>query len=259
MVSQRTHGRQKAISGLHGGIMRTRLLLVCGLIAALLPAGACGGSRKGRAVKLPPPVNPRLGWSETGVASWYGYPYHGRTTSNGEVYDMNKMTAAHNRLPFDTWVRVRNLSNGLETQVRINDRGPFVGKRIIDLSRSAATAIQLVGPGTARVRLTVIRPPNRATRRASGQRGQPRQPPSRSGRGQFDIQIGVFAVRENAEALVSKVRNWGHRANIRVASPPAGTRYFVIVVGGRRDQATSRMRRLKQRGVEGFLRPRAGN
>ena len=82
---------------------------------------------------------------------------------------MNKMTAAHKRLPFETWLKVENLANGRSTQVRVNDRGPFVGKRIIDLSRAAAADIQMIGTGTARVRLTVIRPPGRQARAASGQ------------------------------------------------------------------------------------------
>jgi rare lipoprotein A len=76
----------------------------------------------------------RLGKTEAGIASWYGAPYHGRTTASGEIYDMEKMTAAHRTLPFDTWLLVTNLSNGKRVQVRVNDRGPFVDHRVIDLS-----------------------------------------------------------------------------------------------------------------------------
>src|SRR6185436_7843181 len=93
----------------------------------------------------------------TGYASWYGHPYHGRRTTNGETYDMNTMTAAHRTLPFDTVVKVSNLSNGKAVTVRINDRGPFVKDRIIDLSYLAAKQIDLVGPGTARVSLEILR------------------------------------------------------------------------------------------------------
>jgi hypothetical protein len=75
------------------------------------------------------------GSSETGIASWYGVPYHGRQAANGEIYDMEKMTAAHRTLPFGTWVQVRNLANDKTVSVRITDRGPFVGGRILDLSR----------------------------------------------------------------------------------------------------------------------------
>lgn len=97
------------------------------------------------------------GWSETGVASWYGLPYHGRRTASGEIYDMRDLTAAHPRLPFGTRVRVHNLDNDKRVDVRINDRGPFAKQRIIDLSRRAAESIEMVGPGTAKVRITVIR------------------------------------------------------------------------------------------------------
>ena len=94
---------------------------------------------------------------ETGVASWYGPNFHGKLTANGEVYDMDGMTAAHRTLPFGTEVVVENLDNGLSTKVRINDRGPFAKDRIIDLSRAAATEIEMLGPGTARVRIYLVK------------------------------------------------------------------------------------------------------
>ena len=100
-----------------------------------------------------------MGAADVGVASWYGHPYHGRRTSNGEIYDMDQMTAAHLSLPFGTLVRVTNLDNGRGTEVRINDRGPFVNGRIIDLSRAAARQISMIGPGTAKVRVEVIATP----------------------------------------------------------------------------------------------------
>jgi rare lipoprotein A len=93
---------------------------------------------------------------ETGVASWYGPNFHGKLTANGEVYDMDGMTAAHRTLPFNSEVVVENLDNGKTTRVRINDRGPFAKNRIIDLSRAAATEIDMIGPGTARVRLYLV-------------------------------------------------------------------------------------------------------
>ena len=227
-----------------------RGLLVVLVVSAWL-FGGCGGSRRGKRVKLPPPVTPRLGWTEVGIASWYGHPYHGRTTSNGETYDMNRMTAAHKRLPFDTWVRVRNLANGKTTQVRINDRGPFVRKRIIDLSRAAATDIQMIGSGTARVRLTVIRPPQR------NRRTTPR-PTARREEGRFDVQTGVFASRRNAQAMASKVGRLGHRASIEEFSQGGAKRYRVLVAGGDRQQANARRQTLKRQGVEGFVRRRGG-
>src|SRR4051812_24559569 len=102
---------------------------------------------------------PRIGSTETGIASWYGHPYHGRRAANGEVYDMEKLTAAHRTYPFDTWVRVKNLSNDRTVDVRIQDRGPFIKGRIIDLSHAAAREIELIGPGVTKVKLTVIAPP----------------------------------------------------------------------------------------------------
>lgn len=93
---------------------------------------------------------------QEGVASYYGEDFHGRKTANGEIYDMYAMTAAHRALPFNTRVLVTNLDNGKKVTVRINDRGPFVEGRIIDLSYGAARKIGMVGPGTARVRLEVI-------------------------------------------------------------------------------------------------------
>jgi rare lipoprotein A len=102
------------------------------------------------------PAAPQGGYTENGVASWYGYPYHGRFAASGEVYDMDELTAAHPTLPFNTLVRVVNLSNAKSIQVRITDRGPFVDGRIIDLSRAAARSIGLIEPGTTQVRLEVV-------------------------------------------------------------------------------------------------------
>ena len=96
-------------------------------------------------------------FSQTGVASWYGPGYEGKRTASGEVFHMSELTAAHRNLPFDTRVRVTNLSNKKQVDVRINDRGPFVQGRIIDLSREAAQRIDLIGPGTAKVKIQAIK------------------------------------------------------------------------------------------------------
>ncbi|MBI4548160.1 MAG: septal ring lytic transglycosylase RlpA family protein [Ignavibacteriae bacterium] len=93
---------------------------------------------------------------EEGVASYYADEFHGRKTSNGEIYDMNQLTAAHPTLPFNSKVRVINMENGEEVIVRINDRGPFKDDRVIDLSLAAAKAIEMIGQGTARVRLQIL-------------------------------------------------------------------------------------------------------
>ena len=222
-------------------------LLACVIVAA------CGG-RRTTGVKLPPPINPRVGWTQVGIASWYGPPFHGRPGSNGEIYDMNKFTAAHKRLPFDTWLRVRNLSNGKTTQVRITDRGPFVGKRIIDLSKAAAADIGMLGSGVAKVRLTLIPPPRGSAR--AGAAGSSVKPASRRQAGRFDIQIGFFKQRGNANALAAKARKRGHRATVRRTAVGGSARFQVLVAGGNPRQANARLRRLQQQGFEGFLHPR---
>ncbi len=96
------------------------------------------------------------GFTETGIASWYGSDFHHKRTANGERFDMNGLTAAHRTLPFDSYVRVTNAANGRSVVVRINDRGPFVGDRIIDLSAKAARQLGMKDGGLARVRIEVV-------------------------------------------------------------------------------------------------------
>ena len=98
------------------------------------------------------------GFREKGLASWYGIDFHGRDTSSGEVYDMYEMTAAHKTLPLPTYVRVSNLDNGRSSIVKVNDRGPFIEGRIIDLSYAAAYRLGITGPGTANVEITALEP-----------------------------------------------------------------------------------------------------
>src|SRR5438552_1368095 len=121
--------------------------------AALLSLAACGRKTVVR-TPAPPQRAARIGSTEDGIASWYGIPYNGRMAASGEIFDMTQMTAAHRTLPFNTWVDVMARDNGRSVQVRINDRGPFVGGRIIDLSQAAAREMGMLGPGIARVRLT---------------------------------------------------------------------------------------------------------
>ena len=116
------------------------------LLAALLAlAGAVACSKKRPAPRTM--ANTPVGWTESGVASWYGHPYHGRKAANGETYDMDRMTAAHRTLPFGALVEVENGDNGRKVEVRITDRGPFVDGRVIDLSRAAAQAIDILPIG----------------------------------------------------------------------------------------------------------------
>ncbi|MCC6540008.1 MAG: septal ring lytic transglycosylase RlpA family protein [Bryobacterales bacterium] len=142
------------IAGLCIASPRVLLLLLCAVL--LFSLASCSHRRAPRA------ITPKIGTREKGIASWYGHPYHGRATASGEIYNMEHATAAHRRYAFGTWVRVDNLDNGKRAEVRINDRGPFVKGRIIDLSRASARQIDMLRPGTARVRLTVIAPPARS-------------------------------------------------------------------------------------------------
>ncbi len=103
--------------------------------------------------KTSQPTSSNLQLIETGIASWYGPNFHGKATANGEVYNMNGLTAAHRTLPFDTKVKVVNIDNSRSITVRINDRGPYAKNRIIDLSKGAAKQLDMIGPGTARVKL----------------------------------------------------------------------------------------------------------
>ena len=160
-------------------LFRSRIGAV--VFALALAAAFIGCARKKHAASPVPrtPLGP-----ETGIASWYGYPYHGRAAADGEIYDMEKFTAAHRTLPFGTWVRVTNLSNNKTVEVRITDRGPFVDGRIIDLSHAAARAIDLIGPGTAQVRLDIITLPSAPAAQQL-----------------YAIQIGAFRDRDRAERL----------------------------------------------------------
>jgi rare lipoprotein A len=185
---------------------RTRLV---GLVAMGVAALAVSGCAHKKHARLPAPP-PAVGYAETGVASWYGHPYHGRAAANGEIYDMEKMTAAHRTLAFNTWVRVTNLTNRKSVEVRIIDRGPFVGGRIIDLSHAAAVAIDLIGPGIARVRLEVIRPP--AIPEAA----------------LFAVQVGAFRSRSSAETLRAQMATRYGAARL-VLRPGAPDMWRVLV------------------------------
>ena len=151
------------------------------------------------------------GYKERGVASWYGKKFHGNLTSNREPYDMYAMTAAHKSLPLPSYVRVRNLSNNKSVVVRVNDRGPFVNNRIIDLSYSAALKLDMVKTGTSLVEVAAISfdapPGDRPTRKVTPEEPPPLstsqpEPPS-AGTGKTEnaifVQVGAFGTRENAE------------------------------------------------------------
>lgn len=148
------------------------------------------------------PVPHARDFRQTGKASWYGKKFHGRKTANGETYDMYAITAAHKTLPFNTYVRVHNLKNGKTTKVRINDRGPFVRGRIIDLSYTAAKDLGVVGPGTAPVELVAL---GTAAAKTPQSGSEPKYIPQDYYTGNFTFQVGAFQDRQNAERLKEKL------------------------------------------------------
>lgn len=180
------------------------------------------------------PSQVNIGDVESGIASWYGPGFHGKKTSNGETFDTNAMTAAHKTLPMNTMVRVDNLENGRSVVVRINDRGPFVAGRIIDLSNRAAHEIDMTKKGTARVRLTVLgfnqnqvvannNIKNTNSNFVSG--------------GDFMIQIGAFKTKANAYALAEKYKNYkGYGSKVLESSDG----FFRVFLKGFRSEEEAR-------------------
>ncbi len=218
------------------------------LLAALVLAAAGTGCGRKKAVRVRAPRPPAstggptvvVGNLEYGFASWYGHPYHGRATSSGEIYNMYAFTAAHRTLPFFTEVEVTNMENGDKVQVRINDRGPFADGRIIDLSLSAAKAIRLVGPGTALVRVKVLRAPSYVAAASRPARGgawtSPEVTPAPMAAtgapaisSRFTVQVGAFADRRNAERLRAELARRYPHFPVNTAPTPDGSFYRVWV------------------------------
>lgn len=176
----------------------------------------------------------------SGTASWYGPDFHGKLTANGEVYNMNELTAAHRTLPFNTIVRVDNLDNNKSVVVRINDRGPYVGNRVIDLSRKAAEEIDMISSGTAPVRILLVEEGDR-----------PLNSQNVSSRETFTVQIASFERESEAKAKASTID--GARVE-RVTI--AGRRYFRVYYGSYRntEDAHQARRDLAGRGINGFVK-----
>ncbi len=151
------------------------------------------------------PLPTSAGFSQVGVASWYGKDFHGKKTSNGETYNMNAMTAAHKTLPLGVYVRVYNRENGRETIVRVNDRGPFVKGRIIDLSYAAAKKLGVDVAGTAPVKIVAL------GYRQEGEGGKAEyKEPATYDSGNYTVQVGSFKEYANAQRLSEKLRaNFG--------------------------------------------------
>ena len=217
---------------------RSAFALLLATLVLLTLLSACGARRA--TVRVPVA---RIGATEEGIASWYGEPYHGRRAANGELFDMEQFTAAHPSLPFETWVRVRLLATKKETQVRITDRGPFVKGRIIDLSRAAAGDIDLLRPGTANVRVTVIAPPR------SYLRGR-----------QFTVQVSSVPGKARAESLQRQLAPSHKDVSIRHrdANPKGGHAEAWRVLVGREDSPAAAQRvleRLRDKFPNAFIVP----
>lgn len=184
------------------------------------------------------------GFRERGVASWYGNKFHGRPTSSGEPYDMYKMTAAHKTLRLPAYVRVTNLDNGKSVIVRVNDRGPFVDDRIIDLSYAAAHKIDMAGRGTVPVEIEVVGPGQQADTGGSPGNWQATRLPKAGWDEDVLVQVGAFRDRDNAEAIGARLR----RAGLSPISQSAGglTRVRVgpFASAAEFDSALERLRKL---------------
>lgn len=195
------------------------------LLTVIMAAGACTTTK-------PSPGGP----VQTGMASWYGPDFHGKKTSSQEIYNMYDLTAAHKTLPFGTRVMVTNLNNNRSVEVRINDRGPFVKGRVIDLSYAAARVIDMVGSGTAPVRIEVIN--------SAGT-----QMPSV----QYAVQVGAFSSKKNAEDLLSRLRRTYR--NVYIERYPIQQRVYwrVRVRANNRQEAVSIASRLERAGYAVYV------
>lgn len=208
-------------------------------------------SGPGTAVEVPPtqipyvinnkryyPIPSADGYKERGIASWYGGEFHGRRTSNGEIYNMYSMTAAHKTLPMDTILMVQNLHNKKKIVVRVNDRGPFIRGRIIDLSYKAAKQLGVVDNGTAKVEVTAL---------AEGSVKKKGTPPvliyDDLGVGEFYVQIGAFAKKFNAIRLQKRFTEAGHTTVIQKYFGPDAVLYRVQVYVGKTIESAERAER----------------
>jgi len=173
---------------------------------------------------------------QTGMASWYGPDFHGQTTSSKEVYDMYDLTAAHRSLPFGTYVMVTNMDNGKSVTVRINDRGPFVKGRIIDLSYAAAKSLDMLGPGVVPVKIEILE----------------EYSPKRSSQ-KFSVQVGAFVQKKNASGLKDKLKKIYKNVYISRFQTAHQTYYRVRIKAETMDDAKDIARRLMNEGYPAIV------
>lgn len=217
-------------------VKHSKITLAILLVVLLLIASSCGVIRR----SSPPELSGSGRIIGNGIASWYGPNFHGKLTANGERYNMNDYTAAHKTLPFNTMVRVDNVENGKSVVVRINDRGPYIDNRIIDLSRKAAREIDMIGSGTVSVRLSVMREGDR-----------PIDQQNISSSETFTIQLAAFESESEANTKSSEI------TNSRVEKVTVeGRTIFRVYYGtySNPQRAKLDLDRLKNKGIEGFVK-----
>jgi peptidoglycan lytic transglycosylase len=212
------------------------------IIAAICLAAACASSRPASAPPLAPADDAASAtrWTEEGIASWYGGNdgFEGKPTASGEIYDSSLLTAAHRELPLGTVVEVWSAENRQRVRVRINDRGPFIAGRIIDLSRAAAGKLGLIEPGTGRVRLTILKLGPAA--------------PLISASGLWSVQIGSFADASNAKRHADRARSTGRTVSLE---PYRGLTRVKVGAYPSRGAAQDVLAAPERQGFEGIVVP----
>ncbi len=188
------------------------------------------------------PTKVYKGYSETGIASWYGSDFHGKPTASGEIYNMYSMTAAHKTLPLGTYVKVTNLENGRSVIVKINDRGPFVKGRIIDLTYTAAKKLDMIHKGTARVRINIVSSPVKLGRNRF------------SFKKYFAVQLASFKLYDNALEFKKYVKKHFVKTYVKKISVKGDT-FFRVLIGNykTRKEAEKVLKRAEKRGYDGFV------
>ncbi|MCG2589380.1 septal ring lytic transglycosylase RlpA family protein [Rhodohalobacter sulfatireducens] len=217
-------------------VKHSKITLAILMVVLLLITSSCGVIRR----SSPPELSGSGRIIGSGIASWYGPNFHGKLTANGERYNMNDYTAAHKTLPFNTMVRVDNVENGKSVVVRINDRGPYIDNRIIDLSRKAARQIDMIGSGTASVRLSVMREGDR-----------PIDQQNISSSETFTIQLAAFESESEANAKSSEITNSRvEKVNVE------GRTIFRVYYGTYSNPQNAKvdLDRLNNKGIEGFVK-----
>jgi rare lipoprotein A len=210
------------------------------------------------------------GFREKGRASWYGEPFHGRKTANGETYDMNKLSAAHKTLPLNTWVEIRNLDNNKTLTVRVNDRGPFIDGRIIDLSRAAAEEIGMLRSGVAKVSLKAVtgrrarelsamedrvnaqvaRKQGTAAKTAANRIPAPAAGGGDSGGKGYGVEVSGGSEPDRAKKLIASLKKEFTKVKLGSKYQNGAPQFFVYVDGLTKNAADSLKRNLTSRGYD---------